>query len=52
MGTKCGMSAATVARIWQSFALSRTGTERSNGPEFHCAAQVHDIVRLYSHPLR
>ena len=50
MAAKCGLNSATVARIWQAFALKPHRHERfklSKDPQF--VAKVHDIVGLYLH---
>ena len=51
MAAKCGLSSATVARIWQAFALKPHRHETfklSKDPQF--VEKVRDIVGLYLHP--
>ena len=51
MAAKCGLSSATVARIWQGFALKPHRHETfklSKDPQF--VANARDIAGLYLHP--
>ena len=51
MAAQCGLSSATVARIWQAFALKPHRHETfklSKDPQF--VEKVRDIVGLYLHP--
>ena len=50
MARACGLSSATVSRIWRAFALKPHRRKPSSCRGTRCLSRVRDIVGLYLHP--